>query len=82
MAEAAALLHRILMQDLERVSPAKGPKGDESEPDPEEGDPGQSVLALGTEVQIRQGVAKDRVVSVCDPEMRRGHKSQNRSWDG
>lgn len=79
MAEAAALLRRILMQDLERVSPSKG---EELEPDPEEGDPGQSVLALGTEVQIRQGVAKDRVVSVGDPEMRRGHKSQNRSWDG
>jgi len=79
VAEAAALLRRILMQDLERVS-APGP--DAAEPDPGEDDPSQSVLDLGTEVQIRQGVAKDRVVSVSDPEMRRGHKSQNRSWDG
>lgn len=79
VAEAAALLRRILMQDLERVS-ATVP--DAAEADPDEDDPAQSVLDLGTEVQIRQGVAKDRVVSVGDPEMRRGHKSQNRSWDG
>ncbi|MEJ2204306.1 MAG: IS1182 family transposase [Gemmatimonadota bacterium] len=79
VADAAALLRRILMQDLERVS-ASGP--DAAEPDLDADDPTQSVLGLGTEVQIRQGVAKDRVVSVGDPEMRRGHKSQNRSWDG
>jgi transposase/IS5 family transposase len=77
IAEAAALLRRILMQDLECVS---GPEADE--PDPDDDDPAQSVLALGTEVQIRKGVAKDRVVSVGDPQMRHGHKSQNRSWEG
>lgn len=79
IAEAAALLRRILMQDLERVST---PDPDIAELDPDEDDPTQSVLDLSTEVQIRRGVAKDRVVSVGDPEMRRGHKSQNRSWDG
>lgn len=79
IAEAAALLRRILMQDLER---ANGSEADESDTEPDEGDPGQGVLALGTEVQIRRGVARDRVVSAGDPEMRRGHKSRNRSWDG
>lgn len=79
VAEAAALLRRILMQDLERVS---GSEADESDPNPDEGDEAQSVLALGTEVQVRRGVARDRVVSAGDPEMRRGHKSRNRSWDG
>lgn len=79
LAEAAALLRRILLQDLERVH---GPEADAPEPEPAEDDPGQGVLALGTAVQIRRGVVADRVVSVGDPEMRRGHKSQNRSWDG
>jgi hypothetical protein len=32
--------------------------------------------------QIRQGVAKDRVVSHSDPEMRHGHKSASRHFDG
>ena len=33
-------------------------------------------------VQIRKGVAKDRVVSTVDPEMRHGHKSSAGRWDG
>lgn len=32
--------------------------------------------------QIRKGVAKDRVVSTVDPEMRHGHKSSSGRWDG
>ena len=79
VSEAAELLRRILVQDLECV------EGSESGADrggPGDGDNGQSVLSLDAEVQIRQGVAKDRVVSVGDPEMRHGHKSQNRMWDG
>jgi hypothetical protein len=32
--------------------------------------------------QIRQGVAKDRVISVTDPEMRHGRKSASRRFDG
>lgn len=32
--------------------------------------------------QIRQGVAKDRVVSVHDPQMRHGHKSSTGRFDG
>jgi hypothetical protein len=32
--------------------------------------------------QIKQGVAKDRVLSVTDPEMRHGHKSVSRRFNG
>jgi len=32
--------------------------------------------------EIRKGVAKDRVVSVTDPEMRHGRKSSSRRFDG
>lgn len=39
--------------------------------DDEEGDP-----------QIRQGVARDRIVSHSDPEMRHGRKSASRRFDG
>lgn len=78
VAEAAAVLRRILLQDLEPV----GVEADEEDLQGS-GDAGdQAVLGLDTEVDIRQGVAKDRVVSAGDPEMRRGHKSRNQSWDG
>jgi hypothetical protein len=33
-------------------------------------------------VEIREGVAKDRVISTVDPEMRHGHKSSAGRWDG
>ena len=33
-------------------------------------------------VRIRQGVAKDRVVSTVDADMRHGHKSSAGRWDG
>ena len=32
--------------------------------------------------QIRQGVAEDRLLSVHDPEMRRGHKTQSEPFEG
>lgn len=84
VAEAAALLRRVLCQDLEPVSPAEG---DAAKDDPESGgsppsSPEQVVLAPGTEVRIRRGVAKDRIVSIGDPEMRHGHKSRRRTWEG
>ncbi|MCA1694919.1 MAG: transposase, partial [Actinobacteria bacterium] len=31
---------------------------------------------------LRQGVAKDRILSVVDPEMRCGHKSKRQAWVG
>jgi hypothetical protein len=48
--EAAGLLSRILLQDVERTE--TGP-------------------------QLKQGVAKDRLASVHDPEMRHGRKSSS-----
>ena len=33
-------------------------------------------------VKIREGVAKDRVISTVDPDMRHGHKSSAGRWDG
>lgn len=44
--------------------------------------PDDPVLEADRAVQIRQGVARERVVSVHDPEMRHGHKSRKRRWDG
>ena len=39
------------------------------------------IIAAG-QVQIKDGVAKDRIVSTSDPEMRHGRKSSNRRFDG
>lgn len=33
-------------------------------------------------IRIRQGVAKDRVISTVDPDARHGHKSSAGRWDG
>jgi len=53
--EAAGLLSRILLQDIERT--ATGP-------------------------HLKRGVAKDRLVSVHDPQMRHGRKSARQRFDG
>jgi transposase len=55
LVEAAGLLSRVLVQDVERR--ADGPA-------------------------IKEGVAKDRLVSVHDPEMRHGRKSASKRFDG
>jgi hypothetical protein len=54
--EAADLLCRLLLQDIEE-------KGDDS-------------------ASIKKGVAKDRIVSTTDPEMRHGRKSKATRFDG
>jgi hypothetical protein len=53
--EAAVLLERLLLQDIER------------------GEDG---------ARLKQGVSPDRVVSVHDPQMRHGRKSERRRFDG
>jgi transposase len=53
--EAAGLLSRVLVQDVERRE--DGPA-------------------------LKQGVAKDRLVSVHDPELRHGRKSASKRFDG
>ena len=48
----------------------------------------QKILAQDIErdasgkVRLRQGVAEDRLISVHDPEMRRGHKTQSEAFEG
>jgi transposase len=90
VAEAALLLRRLLLQDLEPLSSpaaaaasaaAEDPSG-ASSPAATGAAPAEPVLEAGTEVQIRRGVAEDRVVSVHDPEMRVGHKSERTTWEG
>lgn len=96
--EAARLLARILCQDLEPVpADGEDEEGGDGEPElelspeaaQEAGDevaeqepPEDPVLAPGQEVRIRRGVATDRLISVHDPEMRHGRKSQQRKWNG
>jgi transposase len=55
LVEAAGLLSRVLIQDVERRE--DGPA-------------------------LKQGVAKDRLLSVHDPEMRHGRKSASKRFDG
>src|SRR5215211_2461449 len=55
LVEAAGLLSRVLVQDVERRS--DGPA-------------------------VKPGVAKDRLLSVHDPEMRHGRKSASKRFDG
>ncbi len=63
---AAELLGELLLQDIERKSP--------------DGDGGGDDGVDG--VSLRSGVSKDRMMSVHDPQMRHGHKSSRRRFDG
>jgi hypothetical protein len=40
------------------------------------------VMSDDGTVSLRQGVAEDRLVSVHDPQMRRGHKTQSEAFEG
>ena len=42
----------------------------------------QDVERTGDGIGLKDGVSKDRMVSVHDPQMRHGHKSSNRRFDG
>lgn len=42
----------------------------------------QDVDRSAQEPRLKEGVARDRVLSVTDPEMRHGHKSASRRFDG
>ncbi len=53
--DAAELLGRLLLQDVERTDDG---------------------------VSLKDGVSRDRMMSVHDPEMRHGHKSSSRRFDG
>lgn len=42
----------------------------------------QDIEEKDGKIQIRRGVARDRIVSVTDPEMRHGHKTTSKRADG
>ncbi len=67
--DAADLLGQLLLQDVER-----GGTGDDAGDD-------ANADADG-EVSRKDGVSKDRMVSVYDPQMRHGHKSKSRRFNG
>ena len=62
----AELLGQLLLQDIERKS----------------GDVDAHADAADDGVSIRDGVSKDRMPSVHDPELRHGHKSSRRRFNG
>ena len=66
--DGAELLGQLLLQDIERKS------GD--------GDGDAHADAADDGVSVRDGVSKDRMLSVHDPEMRHGHKSSRRRFNG
>lgn len=82
--EAATLLTKIVADDVEEGPPA-GPKrrgrgeqeaGAESSAQPVQGE------TVNPGPRLRQGVARDRLLSVTDPELRWGHKSESQRWAG
>ena len=62
----AELLGQLLLQDIERKS----------------GDADAHADAADDGVSIRDGVSRDRMLSVHDPELRHGHKSSRRRFNG
>ena len=66
--DAAELLGQLLLQDVKR-----GTDGD--------GDSAGDDDGAGW-VSLKEGVSKDRMVSVHDPQMRHGHKSKSKRFDG
>ena len=68
--DGAELLGQLLLQDIERKS---GDGDVDADADADAADDG---------VSIRDGVSKDRMPSVHDPELRHGHKSSRRRFNG
>ena len=64
--DGAELLGQLLLQDVERKS----------------GDGDAHADAADDGVSIRDGVSRDRMPSVHDPELRHGHKSSRRRFNG
>ena len=65
--DGAELLGQLLLQDIERQS---GDGDGDAADDDDDG------------VSVRDGVSKDRMLSVHDPELRHGHKSSRRRFNG
>lgn len=86
--EAAALLEKIVADDVEEgPPPPKGPKREGRPPKEKKeeapfAESGERDASEEHGPRLRQGVAKDRILSVVDPEMRVGHKSKRQAWAG
>jgi transposase/IS5 family transposase len=86
--EAAALLSKIVSDDVEEGPPPKGPKRKGRPPKKEiergrlEPQKQDSSSPEDPTPRLRRSVAKDRILSVVDPQMRLGHKSKRQSWAG
>ena len=65
--DAADLLGQLLLQDVKRIGDGDG-SGDDADAD--------------GGVSLKDRVSKDRMVSVHDPQMRHGHKSKRKRFDG
>lgn len=83
--EAGALLTKIVADDIEDEPPT-GPKRLDRPPQEQEAsaesiDPGQAPPS-DRGPRLRRGVAKHRILSVVDPELRWGHKSETQRWAG
>ena len=65
--DAAELLGQLLLQDVQRSTDGDGS--------------GNADDADGG-VSLKDGVSKDRMASVHDPQMRHGHKSKRKRFDG
>ena len=68
--DGAGLLGQLLLQDVERKS---GDGDADAHARADDADDG---------VSVRDGVSKDRMPSVYDPELRHGHKSSRRRFNG
>lgn len=83
VAEASALLAKIVADDVEEGPPVPKRPGRPRKRQVQPGEPVSDRTAYETaDPRLRQGVAKDRVLSVVDPEMRVGHKSKRQTWAG
>jgi hypothetical protein len=89
VAQASGLLAKIVADDIEEGPPATAKRRGRSTTEeaapamPPEGTGAASeVEAPDPGPRLRQGVARDRIVSVVDPEMRYGHKSRAQHWAG
>jgi transposase len=85
--EAAALLSKIISDDVEEGPPPL-PKRKGRPPNKKDGEAegspsrGHDTLPEDGSPRLRRGVAKDRTLSVVDPQMRVGHKSKRQAWAG
>ena len=66
--DGAELLGQLLLQDIER-------KSGDGHGDVDADDDAAAAAAAADGVSLRDGVSKDRMLSVPDPELRHGHKA-------